>query len=88
MKIKEEIQAQKELALRIRKTRIEFKEKQRKGSVVGSDHHDLDSMVSEYRHTHIALCLARGTPYEMIENPRENNKPNMNTVELIMKGFE
>jgi hypothetical protein len=36
-----------------------------------------------YRHTHIAYCLVRGRTYEQIENPAENNKPNLKLIESI-----
>ena len=36
----------------------------------------------EYRHMHIAYCMMfNGTPYNMIENPRINNKPSKSKLE-------
>ena len=42
----------------------------------------------EFRHKHIAYCLLNGTPYELIEQPRENNKPDMIYVQMIMEEYE
>lgn len=36
----------------------------------------------EYRHMHIAYCMMfNGTPYNMIEKPRENNKPSKSKLD-------
>jgi|WetSurMetagenome_2_1015567.scaffolds.fasta_scaffold584222_1 hypothetical protein len=38
----------------------------------------------EYRHTHIAYCkFFNSTPYEKIETPRENNKPNLQEIKSL-----
>lgn len=42
----------------------------------------------EFRHKHIAYCLLRGRKYEEIEQPRENNKPDMIYVQLVMEEYE
>lgn len=42
----------------------------------------------EFRHKHIAYCLLNGTPYKLIEQPRENNKPDMIYVQMIMEEYE
>jgi len=39
----------------------------------------------EFRHKHIAYCLLRGRSYEQIEQPREDNKPDMIYVQMIME---
>lgn len=42
-----------------------------------------------YRHMHIAYCeFFNNTPYEMIEQPRENNKPIKNKIESYKKIWE
>lgn len=35
----------------------------------------------EFRHTHIPYCLMRGAPMNKIENPREDNLPNMSKIQ-------
>ena len=75
-KIKEE---QKQLALIIRKKKSQRKELPN-GYVPG-----LVQMRVKYRHRHIAYCIMRGTPYEKIEQPSENNRPNMNIVKSIIE---
>ena len=39
----------------------------------------------DVRHKHIAYCMLRGTLYEAIEKPREDNKPDMQLVQTIIK---
>lgn len=41
-----------------------------------------------FRHKHIAYCMLRGCRYEQIEQPRENNKPDMIYVQMIMEEYE
>lgn len=42
---------------------------------------------NEFRHKHIAYCLLRGRSYEQIEQPRDNNKPDMIYVQMIMEEY-
>jgi hypothetical protein len=42
----------------------------------------------EFRHKHIAYCLLRGRSYEQIEQPRDDNKPDMIYVQMIMDEYE
>ena len=42
----------------------------------------------EFRHKHIAYCLLRGRHYEQIEQPREDNKPDMIYVQMVMEEYE
>jgi len=42
----------------------------------------------EFRHKHIAYCLLRGRSYEQIEQPREDNKPDMVYVQMVMEEYE
>lgn len=48
----------------------------------------VQSRAREFRHKHIAYCLLNGTPYELIEQPRENNKPDMIYVQMVMEDYE
>jgi len=41
-----------------------------------------------FRHRHIAYCQLNGTPYYMIECPRNNNKPDKALVRQIMEKYE
>lgn len=40
-----------------------------------------------YRHRHIAYCLLRGTPYESIENPKEENKADQKLVDKFKEEY-
>ena len=42
----------------------------------------------EFRHKHIAYCLLRGRSYEEFEQPREDNKPDMIYVQMVMEEYE
>lgn len=41
----------------------------------------------QFRHLHIAYCMLSGRSYEEIEQPRENNKPDMVHVQLLMEKY-
>lgn len=44
----------------------------------------LASTQYEYRHKHIAYCLLRGTPYELIESKvAEGNEPNWRYIDEL-----
>jgi hypothetical protein len=74
-KMKAELKA---LALNIRLTRAAGKEYQRSGGTIDKfpkDSIGLWRSVPEFRHKHIAYCLARGKTYEQIESKvHEHNK--------------
>lgn len=42
----------------------------------------------EFRHKHIAYCMLNGTEYHNIEQPREDNKPDMVHVQLLMERYD
>ena len=43
----------------------------------------------EYRHKHIIYChMFNGTPYELIEQPRDNNRPDSYKLDKIRKEWE
>ena len=42
----------------------------------------------KFRHMHIAYCILRGRTYAQIENPEENNKPNMKKVDEYLVAFK
>jgi len=44
-------------------------------------------MKSDCRHKHIAYCLLRGRPYEVIEKPRQGNEPNQILIKEIMDAY-
>jgi len=71
-------QDQKELAILIRKKK-NLRKKSKDGYVEG-----LPYLRNEYRHIHIAYCLLNDTPYERIEQPQSNNKPNMKYVNRLI----
>ncbi len=49
----------------------------------------VESISHEYRLHHIVYCtMFNGTPYDKIENPRENNKVNKNVLYDIRKKWE
>lgn len=49
----------------------------------------VDEMCSRYRATHIAYCsFFNNTPYDKIENPRKNNKPDTNLIHKLRKQWE
>ncbi len=41
-----------------------------------------------YRHYHIAYCVLRGTPRELIENPRSDNHPDDRYIDQIVDSME
>jgi len=86
IQIKEEL---KQLAKDLRIQKNLFKSKQRTGTDGWSDLRETYLMKKEYRHKHIARCLLRGTPYELIEaKVREDNKPDMDLVEKFKAEYQ
>lgn len=42
----------------------------------------VENLSDEYRHKHIGYCnLFNNTSYELIESPRDNNKPNTSAID-------
>jgi hypothetical protein len=49
----------------------------------------VDQLSVDYRHTHIAYCtFFNNTPYEKIENPRKDHKPNTSSLYSLRKFWE
>ena len=49
---------------------------------------DIKKAKYEFRHEHIAYCLARGRKYEQIESKvRENNEPNQDYIEQLLDEY-
>jgi hypothetical protein len=95
-KIKEE---QKTLALQIRRGkylrkpshRVDITKDDKKLFYSNNDFHawKIDQLSSEYRHKHIAYCLMfNNTPYHLIEQPQEQNKPYKSKLESYKKEWE
>jgi len=80
LKIKED---QKRLARKIKEQKSKRKESPN-GYV-----HGLDYNSREYRHKHIAYCMMfNKTPYDLIERPREDNKPSKHLVDGYKEGWK
>ncbi len=85
LQIKKEL---KELSKQIRIQKQLSKSKQREGTFSYKDSSDTATLQRDFRHKHIARCLLRGTPYELIESKvREGNSPNMDLVEKYKKEY-
>lgn len=66
----------KESSLLIRKTRGELKEMQRRNAEHYAHLAKLSTMITNYRHLHIAYSMLNGNSYEQIENKcRPGNEP-------------
>lgn len=65
-------------ALRVLKD--EFKNKQRTDTLTYRDFFKVPKAKHDFRHKHIAYCELRGTPRELIEQPRKDNKPNEDKI--------
>ena len=80
----------KELAEKIKESKIKTKEYQRANR--GCDDglfYDCWKLSNEFRHKHFAYCLLRGTPSEKIEqHTREGNEINMKKVEEVMDEYK
>ncbi len=72
--------------LKVLAREIRTKKSQRKlvpnGQVKG-----LYSDQEEFRHKHIAYCMLHGTLYEHIEQPKENNKPCLESIEHYLEVY-
>lgn len=84
-KIKEE---QKKIALQIRNGKIGRKPSLRT-SDNQSDYNSLEWHQEDYRHRHIIYCnMFNNTPYDAIEQPRDENSPNSHTLDRIRNEWE
>jgi hypothetical protein len=83
--VKEE---QKQLAQNLKQAKLEFKDKQRNHTVTYKDHWNLAKLQSDFRHRHIAYCLIKGRSYEQIEQPKEGNEPDFQTVDRYQVEFK
>jgi len=84
-RIKEE---QKTLAHKIRNGKSGLKPCNRRSDNM-NDLNSLEGNQSTYRHNHIVYCmLFNRTPYEQIEQPRDNNLPSSYYLEKIQKEWE
>ncbi len=78
----------KDLSKKIRIQKQLSKSKQREGIYTYRDAVETSSMQWDFRHRHIARCLLRGTPYELIESKvREGNSPDMDLIERYKKEY-
>jgi hypothetical protein len=84
-KIKEE---QKALAQKITKGKTGRKPKNRTDNNIG-DYNGLEYNQWNYRHTHIMYCqFFNKTPYALIEQPRDENKPSSHTLDKLKNQWE
>lgn len=67
-------------AEKIKKSRIELKNKQRAGEVCWRLQWDLKDYAFEFRHHHIAYCELRGRTRDQIEKPKEGHEACENTI--------
>jgi len=74
----------KSLGKDIAELKTELKATQRANKYAGTLQNKLRYLKHDFRHKHIAYCLMRGVPLEMIENPRADNKPNLELVRSII----
>ncbi len=79
---------QKVLALKIRNGKFGRKPHRRDGKNL-ADWNKLEVNQELYRHRHITYCtMFNNTPYELIEKPRDNNKPSSYYLDQIKKEWE
>ena len=84
-KIKEE---QKQLALKIRNGKTGRKPSLRT-TKNSRDYDSLEWNQQDYRHRHIIYCnFFNGTPYDAIEQPRDEHSPNTYLLDKIRKEWE
>jgi len=83
--IKDLKQNLKSLSCKITDSKKELKKYQKEhAGYDGGFFNEIRRLSWEFRHKHIAYCLLRGTPYEAIEQPAEDNKPDM----VFIKGVQ
>lgn len=75
----------KSLVSEIRKTKVEFKDFQRKNNGYGgSFHYTKEKLQYDFRHKHIAYCILKGRKYEEIErNCSRAGDPNWTYIQEI-----
>jgi len=79
---------QKSLALLIRNGKSGRKPKNQNTKNM-ADWERLECNQDQYRHQHIVYCtLFNKTPYDLIEQPRENNKPSTYFLDKLKKEWE
>ena len=86
-KLKDLKQELKQLAKLIRSTKIEHKEYQRSNqwNEIESTRRTIELSQYNFRHKHIAYCMARGRTYEQIEpKVREGNEPNKTYITSVL----
>ena len=83
--IKEELKA---LAKQIKSKRIEYKEAQRNNKLTWRIISDLDELVYQFRHRHIAMSIIRGRLREEIEKPGRYNLPNEHYIADLVEEYE
>lgn len=63
-------------------------EKKYKGRYSYDIERDIKKAKYEFRHQHIAYCLARGRSYEQVEQKvRENNEPNQDYIGKLLETY-
>jgi len=76
------------LAQQIRQLKIEFKELERSRKESNKKRHEVQQAKYEFRHQHIAYCMARGKSYEQIERSvRDDNEPNQDYIEQLLNAY-
>jgi hypothetical protein len=86
--IKELKQSLKQLSRKITEAKQELKKYQKENSGYdGGFFATIHKLSWEFRHKHIAYCLMRGTAYELIEKPAEDNKPDMALVQEVQNAY-
>jgi hypothetical protein len=66
-----------------------FKSSGSYGITEGFMNWEVDKLSVDYRHTHIAYCtFFNNTPYDKIENPRKDHKPNTSSLYSLRKLWE
>jgi len=84
-KVKKE---QKELAKYIKELKSKRKADRRDGWSLYKLEDAIFNNKSDYRHRHIAYCLLRGRSMAEIETPRESNKPQKFTLNILLDEYE
>jgi predicted DNA binding CopG/RHH family protein len=76
------------LSIQIRELKIEFKELERNKKDSYSKRREVQKAKYEFRHQHIAYCIARGRTYEQVEQKvRENNEPNQDYIRELLETY-
>lgn len=79
----------KALAQDIRELKQTIKEAQRNDDGAARYQYKLPGLKDEFRHKHIAYCMAKGRSYEQIENKtREGNEPDFNYIKKLVEEYE